>query len=254
MDNRPNYYSRWQKRSQKFSAGLRAVLFQGLPNYLNVAIHNWHRRLIAQHMLPLLPYTSRVLDIGSGYGRLSHVIKEKRPDIKLIGIDFNLQFCQIYHHNIGASVCADVRNLPFSPCHSDGLLVVTALMYTKEDVLTVVQSVLAQLKPGGIALFIEPGSELIACINKLWPRFKRRTTGGQGFSQKDFLHLFSNTPCLVLGKGSNLIFTLVLPLLLIFGKISPLGTWLANVAVNLDIHLNIYGKFALHRWIMVQRL
>lgn len=253
MRKPPDYYARWRERSQKFPAGLRAVLFQGLPDNLNAAIHAWHSRLIIQQMLPLLPHTGRVLDIGAGYGRLSHVIQQKRPELKLTGIDFSPNFCQIYNREIGPAVCADIHNLPFSQCHSDGLLLVTALMYVQEEAPTVVQSALAQLKPGGVALFIEPGSELIGWLGKLNPRFKRRTTGGQGFTQEAFLHLFDNMPCVILGKGSNIVFTLALPLLLPLDKISPLGSWLGQMTVRLDASLNIYGKMALHRWIMVQR-
>ncbi|MFQ5448397.1 MAG: class I SAM-dependent methyltransferase [Saprospiraceae bacterium] len=253
MPESTNYQARWQERAKKFPPGLRAVLFQGLPYSLNEAIHDWHCRVITRQLLPLLPKAGRVLDVGAGYGRLSRIIKKERPDLEVIGIDFSHDFCRVYQQETGPAICADIHHLPLAPHSNDALLIVTVLMYTQGDTQAIARTLIEQLKPGGIALFIEPGYELITWLQKLNSGYQHKTTGGKGFTQEAFLHLLDNASCTILGKGSNIGFTLALPLLIPLNKIPSLGSFLAKVIAQTDAAFNFYTRLSLHRWLMVQR-
>jgi SAM-dependent methyltransferase len=48
-------------------------------------------QILCDHILPLLPPNARVLDIGCGNGLVAHLIKEKRPDVDIQGIDVLVQ-------------------------------------------------------------------------------------------------------------------------------------------------------------------
>ncbi len=50
-------------------------------------IHNRRVRVLGDHFIDLIPKTARVLDVGCGDGLLAHLLMEKRPDIKVKGID-----------------------------------------------------------------------------------------------------------------------------------------------------------------------
>jgi SAM-dependent methyltransferase len=44
-------------------------------------------RVLADHLAPLIPEKARVLDVGSGDGRLGRAVATLRPDIEIRGID-----------------------------------------------------------------------------------------------------------------------------------------------------------------------
>jgi SAM-dependent methyltransferase len=48
-------------------------------------------RVLADHVAPLIPDNARVLDVGTGDGRLARAIAQRRPDIEIRGIDVLLR-------------------------------------------------------------------------------------------------------------------------------------------------------------------
>ena len=44
-------------------------------------------RVLASHLDPLLPSDVSILDVGCGDGRLAHLIADRRPDVRISGLD-----------------------------------------------------------------------------------------------------------------------------------------------------------------------
>ncbi|MCP4420321.1 MAG: class I SAM-dependent methyltransferase [Chloroflexi bacterium] len=255
MTNDGVFQRKWDERARHFGNDLRGVLFQGLPDSANATINSWHESIVRSHFILTLPHDAHIVDIGAGYGRLSALIQQEKPQSHLFGVDFSQIYCQTYAAQISSAVCADIHNLPFAPNAWEGILVVTTLMYVSpERSQPVVNQIIASLKPGGIALFVDPGLELIRLLHKIAPSLKQKTTGGVGFSRSAYLSLFQNANCLISGKGGNAFFTLFLPALFITRKMPKLADKIGAAALWLDRRLPLFSKYALHRWILIQRV
>jgi len=50
-------------------------------------VHKRRVRVIADHVAALMPKGLRVLDVGSGDGRIAALLMEKRPDLRIEGVD-----------------------------------------------------------------------------------------------------------------------------------------------------------------------
>jgi SAM-dependent methyltransferase len=50
-------------------------------------VHTRRIRVLADHIAPALPPRATVLDIGSGDGKLGALLRERRPDISIRGLD-----------------------------------------------------------------------------------------------------------------------------------------------------------------------
>ena len=246
--------TRWEQRAAKHLGEVQGVLLQGLPGNINQAINDWQAAIITTKLAPHLSSHSYVLDLAAGYGRLSQVIHAIRPNASLVGMDFSPTYCQLYAKGIGNAVCADLRQLPFAPKSWDGILLVTGLMYlSQEESEATAQQVLSELKPDGVALFMDPCAEMIAIMWKLRPSLGKSKTGGSGFSIKEYLSLFHRPGYKIIASGSNTFFTWLLPICLMFKKAPFLASAIANMALRLDLFIGWKGRLALHRWIIVRR-
>ena len=54
-------------------------------------IHPRRVRVLSNHLAELIPRDARVLDVGCGDGLLAHLIRQRRPDIEIRGIDVLLR-------------------------------------------------------------------------------------------------------------------------------------------------------------------
>lgn len=249
---------RWEQRAREHGDQPRGVLFQGLPEPLNQAIHRWHRHIVASFFASCLPPQAKVVDLAAGYGRLSSSVRDTRADVWLTGADFSPTYSRLYRENIGPAVCADMAHMPYPASTWDGVLLVTGLMYLEEDECgPVLEQILHSIKPGGVLLCIDPGAEITRLIRWLRLCAQPRTTGGDGFRRDRYLDLFACSGCSIICKGSNALFTLCLPLLLLLQRFSVrcpgLVMAVANQAVTLDIRMGLFTHLALHRWVLVQK-
>lgn len=246
----------WEARAATHQRNVRGVLFQGLPANLNELIHTWHAALVYHHFAAILPPEAQVVDLAAGYGRLSKVIGQARPDVSLHGADLSLTYSELYQAEIGPALCADLAALPYSPASWDGILLVTGLMYLPPDKWeTAITELLATLKPDGLLFCLDPGRELILFLRRLG--IGQQASASDGFSLPQYLTLFNRANCNVISKGSNGWFTLLLPIVWLLSSLShrmPLLLTVLNKIIKLDGRATWLMRVALHRWVLVQKL
>lgn len=244
----------WEKRALAKGASLASVLLQNLPPILNQHLHKWHIDLVQSRLLPRMPQGAVVLDLACGYGRVSLPIKVIRPDIQLLGLDFAYPYCQHYTENVRSpAICASIYDLPFMPDFLDGIVAITALMYVatgQEE--AVFQQLIHRLKPGGFALFLDPGAEFLNAAS-LFAR-SRTSTSGKGFKMDDYWQFGQTRTTRILETGGCPVFSTFLPLLLGIAKNPGLAQKMLQAISILDVKLGRHGTFTLHRWMLVERV
>lgn len=254
MPGDPLLRARWEHRATQHLSEKRGVLLQNLPEYLNRAIDLWQAEVISATFMPQLPDNASVLDLAAGYGRLSRVLQALRPNTCLVGMDFSLTYCRLYAEQLGRAVCADLRRLPFAPGEWDGILLATGLMYLNpSERESTIQQVLCELKPGGIALFADPGQEIMALLRKLRPSLEQSSTGGGGFGIREYRRIFERPGYTIMASGGNVFFTCLLPVCLMLRRFPFFASAVAGFGVKLDLVSGGRGILALHRWVMVRR-
>jgi SAM-dependent methyltransferase len=244
----------WENRASSHLTDKRGVLYSGLPVNINQAIGDWHAALVKKHLVPGLQGEMFVLDLAAGYGRLSQIIRDASANVHLVGVDFSLVYSHLYARDFGNAICADLRRPPFRVGTFDRIIAVTGLMYLdSEECDYAVERIVELLKPGGIALFLDPGTEMIRLLRRLRPSLAKRGTGGVGFLAEEYRHLFERGNCSIVATGGNAFFTWSLPLLLLLRNWPRVVARLARWATDVDSHFLGGGRFALHRWIVVRR-
>ena len=196
---------------------------------------------------------ANVLDLASGYGRLSKAIKCIRNDVEFFGIDLSLEYCKHYKE-IGLSICSDISSLPIKNNYFDLIILTTGLMYIeKNNLSSSLSNIFSKLRLGGVAFFCEPGLEVMDFIEKIRFKGSISETGGKGFYMNEFREIFEREDLEVLYFGSNLCLTLVMPICIIFRRFPIVSKNLAELANFIDSKLNFSGRFAMHRCILVRK-
>jgi len=93
-------------------------------------IHNRRVRVLGDHFIDLIPKTARVLDVGCGDGLLAHLLMEKRPDIKVKGIDVLVR-C---HTHIPVD-SFDGKVIPFGDASFDVAMFVDVLHHMEDPIV-----------------------------------------------------------------------------------------------------------------------
>lgn len=240
----------WEQRAQESNRDIKGVLFRGLSEQSNLHLHEWHAWIVLNVLLPRLPQRARLLDLGCGYGRLSDVVARARPDIEIVGQDIASGYCRIFTESHGRCVLASAMQPPFRDGCFDGILGVTCLMYApRESVPNTLVSLNMLLRPRGVVLMLDPGSEMQKVAAVVRGRRAMSPTGGSGFGMIEYQRLLVSAGFTVAAAGGNpsLSSALLVPGI---GRISErrmqamLG-WIANF----DRREAGYSRFALHRWI-----
>jgi len=250
-----NLRRQWEKRAASQQADLSGVLFQGLPKEINLAIHKWHRNILRDKLLELIPANGRLLDLGCGYGRLSGEIARYRPDVHSIGVDVSFNYCQLFHRNMDAAVvCAPIQCLPFKPESFDALLGVTTLMYVSpeyhEEVIT---EAIGLLRPGGHALFFDPGTLFLSFSGKLFPGKRKQGSGGVGVTKRHYKTLGKGAGCRVLECSGGSFLTLAFPLAIFSRPLPRLQNAMLRYAVALDSANTVGACWDFHHWILLEK-
>ncbi|MDI3260691.1 MAG: class I SAM-dependent methyltransferase [Sinobacteraceae bacterium] len=239
---------RWERRAEQAGDTFAGVLFQGLSDTANRALHVWHGRVLEARFLPRLPPGARVLDLGCGYGRLGRIVRERRPDIFLVGQDLALPYCRSYARNVAPAVQADLEAAPFVAGGFDGIYAVTALMYVEPARRPAAFAGLVRLlRPGGIALLLDPGAELISLLKCF--RRGAAETAGTGFRRAQYVELARRAGLDLLDSGGNPRDSAIM--------LVSAGGWLARRLVarwiGRDGPHGGYSIAALHRWLLLRR-
>lgn len=244
----------WEQRAQESGTDFSGVLFRGLSDSANHALHEWHSWLVGDVLAPRIPSLGTVLDLGCGFGRLSAVLQKRSPGLRLVGQDMAMTYCRHFHRALGACVCADARALPFVSECFDGAMVVTCLMYGGRSGTTeTLRDLRRVLRSDGIALFVDPGIEmqrLIACIRR------NRTvspTGGAGFARKEYQALIRDAGFSIVAVGGNPLLSALLMVPGIGGSMRKNSARLLQRAAGFDCKLAGYSLTALHRWVLARK-
>ena len=118
----------------------------------------WNFDYFERIILPLLdlPQSGRVLDVGCGNGGISLLLADLRPDLQILGVDFEpkpLEDASTYAARNGLKNLTfeqgDAHNLKYENAMFDGVLCQTVLTHVR-DAQAVVKEMARVLKPGGV--------------------------------------------------------------------------------------------------------
>lgn len=246
----------WERRAKESGAQLSGVLFRGLSESANAAIHAWHTWIVKTIFAPLIPKHGKVLDLGCGYGRISRVLTDGRSDLLMVGQDVALAYCRLYRAEGYSCVCADAANLPYAQASFHAVLAVTCLMYAeRSSVPKVLHGLRDLIRPGGALLLLDPGVELQHMVAAVRGNRGRSPTGGSGFARGEYVRLVEEAGFRIVAKGGNPWLSALL--LLTGGKgRTPYGFFVGLLGRSLrkDCRRSGYSRFALHRWVVATRL
>lgn len=250
-----NLRTLWEERAKEKKDSFNSVLFQGLPDFLNHHIHNYHWYVINKYFLPQIPKGSIVLDLGCGYGRIGKLITATRPDLKLFGADFSFTYCMMCNKDTNMNVtCANIMCLPFKDNSFEAIIGITSLMYIPVDSRSeVMQTLFRLLKPGGKGLFIDPGQEFMDLISFLKPSTRHLSTGGDGFTLNHYKLLGDLGESVLLRHGGLPFFSISIPLLYLLRGVTGLNKLLLVMVDRMDRIFYKLDRFSIHRWILIEK-
>ena len=111
-------------------------------------------RRIADDLVDAVPEGAAVLDVGTGPGVLLVELAERRPDLRLTGIDLSADMVATAQRNLGkfgeqaSARMADVTDLPFGDDSFD-VVVTSYSMHHWDDPAAAVPELARVLRPGG---------------------------------------------------------------------------------------------------------
>lgn len=238
----------WNERAEATKGSLQGVLFKNFPLQANHLLHDWHAWLVRNLFAPHIRTAGSVLDLGCGYGRLSNVLQACRNDLAIVGQDISEQYCDMYRSMGRLAVVADQSSLPFEDSSFDAVFSVTSLMYSQDNIESVLFEISRVLKPEGVVFIIDPGEEVLDLIRKVRKTGNSGGPVGKGFSKMAYLDMLNKGGFRVISKGGNPFFSLCA--LASFGKFRPIS--LVDRLSKLDSRAGGYWSCALHRWVLAK--
>jgi SAM-dependent methyltransferase len=90
-------------------------------------VYSRRLRVLGDHLAEMLPGHARVLDVGSGDGLLANLIRQRRPDLEMIGIDVLIR--DQTHIPIQSF---DGKHIPFNDESFDIVMFIDVLHHTED--------------------------------------------------------------------------------------------------------------------------
>lgn len=115
-------------------------------------------------LLPLLPASGRLLDVGCGYGRLAIPIADACPGLRVTGIDGSAAMLQSFDELVAARdlgerverIHATVPPLPLTDEQFDVALSCAVLLHNPRRIVrAIVAEMVRTLKPGGLLILVD---------------------------------------------------------------------------------------------------
>ena len=256
----------WERRAEVSGRSLRGVLFKGLPEILNKALHKFHTEIILQE-LSRIQDDSSILDAGCGYGRISVEIRKSFPKFKIIGLDSSWRYVKSYIGHISgetAAVQGDIIHLPFHSESFNAVVVVTCLMYLPHHLCSkCLQELFRVAKRGGVIILVEPGlaaQKTYSCFGltkylRRGGRSGKYNTGGAGFRLRELMAWVKENRGNVSKVYGNPGFALMLLPLLAALWISsgPLFQKLYRLSCSLDRIFQNRGTYSIHMGLVLKK-
>jgi len=119
----------------------------------------WKLRLdpIYRHIDELVPQTGPVLDLGCGYGLITHILARKSLERSITGVDFDARKIRVAQQTVGlnGNISFELHDLlEWDYPQVDTIILVDVLHYWCEDKQRMILSKVSKcLRPGGILIF-----------------------------------------------------------------------------------------------------
>lgn len=222
----------WGQRSKLLGDQERSVMDQSFPKVVNDYIGRIH---LQEVLAGINASTSKILDIGCGYGRLAEDLIKLHPHVFIYGIDIASTFVDLFNQRLkkhGRALVGDMKKLPFTDNYFDYIFVVASFMYleNEKDQEKGMREILRVLKKRGKVLFIEPNHlgveavRLFGLVPFLYRNLLRKQkveTYGIAFPWKRIDRLIEKKGGVLLYKKGYPIFSLLLLPTVILAKITP---------------------------------
>jgi demethylmenaquinone methyltransferase/2-methoxy-6-polyprenyl-1,4-benzoquinol methylase len=117
----------------------------------------WRRHLVRE-VAERLPQRAAVLDVATGTGAVGRALRDRRPDVRVVGLDQSEPMLRraaaAAHGSSGEVVLARAETLPFADTTFDGLTFTYLLRYVDDPPATMAE--LARVvRPGGVVGCLE---------------------------------------------------------------------------------------------------
>lgn len=125
-----------------------------------------HRLLERLDLIKTHP--KNILDIGAGDGELTHLLFQRHPQAKIVGMDIAKQrLFKAKKTPPTAYLCADVETLPLQD-HSMDLIFSNLTLHWCSDLFSAFQHIRRILRPNGLFLFSMLGIDTLKEIRESW--------------------------------------------------------------------------------------
>ena len=241
----------WDERYRVMGDALPAVLPRGLPARVNEYLNGFHG-VLAGRLLSFVSEGGSVLDLGCGWGRLMRHVSSERPDLSVTGVDFSAVSCSYAGRSGFPAAQSDARHLPFRSGEFDCALAVTVFMYLHDDLDDALSELARVLRPGGVALLVDPSREYERIV-RLFRRGRTVTTSGSGFALSEMRNALSRGGWETTASGSTYGLGLLLPFIMALRKCQPAVSTLLKIASVLDSGPGRFVRSGFHRWFICRR-
>ena len=137
----------------------------------------WYRALHTRLIAALTPIRGKVLDAGCGTGGLLAALGRARPDLDLVGVEFDAGACRSTRAKSNAAVArGTVQALCFADSSFDAVIAADVLCHRLVDPLQALGEMRRVLRPGGMLVLNMPAYQWLSSAHDRRVHNARRVT------------------------------------------------------------------------------